>query len=225
MPFSACRGGFTVVELLTVIAVIAILFTIGLTTVRGSQQRAKMAKTRAQLATLTQALEAYKNLYGDYPETGNLAQATPAVTTPLTATHAQTTLFNALLGVYGPTDFATTRNGPTFVELSKFAVEETADYKTRVSTNSVGVPAGNPPTKQRIITCFVDGWGNRYLYYYRPAPAAGRPATNTWPATRGFVLYSAGADGLHTPPNQNTGLFTGTTQTTGNNADNIFANP
>jgi hypothetical protein len=39
------------------------------------------------------------------------------------------------------------------------------------------------------------------------------------------VLYSVGPDGAHTPPNNTSGLFTGTTQTTGTNADNIYATP
>ena len=223
-PASTRRAGFTLVELLSVVAVVAILFGLGLTVVRGTKQRAAIARTRGELATLGQALEAYKNLYGDYPQTGNLAQATPAVTGDITVTQAQAAMFNALLGVYGPTDFVTLRNGPSFVELSKFQMEQTRDYTTRISANSLGVPAGNPPTKPRVATCFLDAWNNRYLYFYKPAPMPGRPPTNTWQRT-GYLLYSAGADGQHTQPDIRTGLFTGTTQTTGTNADNIYANP
>jgi hypothetical protein len=39
------------------------------------------------------------------------------------------------------------------------------------------------------------------------------------------VLYSVGPDSQHLAPATATGLFTGTTQTTGTNADNIFATP
>jgi prepilin-type N-terminal cleavage/methylation domain-containing protein len=227
MPFartSRTKSAFTLVEILVAMAVVAILFTLGLQTMRGTKQRTMIAKARAEMAALTQALEAYKNHYGDYPQTGALTQATPLTATEVSPTQAQAALFNALLGVYGPTDFSTTRNGPSFVELSKFKVEETRDYTQRISTNSLGIPTGTPPAKQRVSSCFLDPWGNRYLYYYKPAPQAGRPATNQW-APAGYLLYSAGPDGQQTAPNINTGLFNGTTQTTGINADNIYVNP
>ena len=87
------------------------------------------------------------------------------------------------------------------------------------------MPTGSPPAKPVVANSFVDPWGNRYLYFYkRPtaAAAAGQAQPTTWLAGS-FVLYSAGPDGAHTAPNANTGLYTGTTQTTGTNADNIYA--
>jgi prepilin-type N-terminal cleavage/methylation domain-containing protein len=218
------RSGFTLLELLVVIGVLGILTTIAVPMIRSGQTRAAIARSRGELAALSQALESYRQHYGDYPQTGNAAQATPVVSADVAATQAQALLFNALIGVYGPTDFATSRNGPMLIELSKFRVEETRDYTTRITQNSVGVATGSPPIKQRIASAFLDPWGNRYLYYYKPAPLGGRPPANTWrPA--GFVLYSAGPDGQHTAPNIATGLFTGTAQTTGTNADNLYANP
>jgi type II secretory pathway pseudopilin PulG len=227
MPFARNRrftSAFTILELLVAMALIALLFGIGLRTMRGSKQRTAIGRAKAEMAALAQALEAYKNHYGDYPQTGGMAQATPAVTSDIATSQAQCALFNALLGVYAPTDFSTTRNGPTFVELSKFRVEETRDYTNRVSTNSLGVATGNPPAKPRVASSFLDPWGNRYQYYYKSAPIPGRPTNNQWRPS-GYLLYSCGPDGQQTAPNINTGLFTGTTQTTGTNADNIYANP
>ncbi len=216
--------GFTLLELLVVIGVLGILTAIAVPMIQSSQTRAAIARSRGELAALSQALESYRQYYGDYPQTGNAAQATPIVSADIGVTQALALLFNALLGVYSPTDFTTSRNGPMLIELSKFRVEETRDYTTRVSQNSVGVATGSPPIKQRIASSFRDPWGNRYLYYYKQAPQAGRPPANTWrPA--GFVLYSSGPDGQHTAPNIASGLFTGTTQTTGTNADNLYANP
>lgn len=218
------RRAFTLMELLVVIGVLGILTAIAVPMIHSGKNRAAIAKSRGELAALAQALETYRQYYGDYPQTGNAAQATPVVSADIAATQAQALLFNALLGVYSPADFSTARNGPTLVELSKFTVEETRDYTTRVTQNSVGVATGSPPIKQRIASSFLDPWGSRYLYYYKQAPIAGRPPANTWrPA--GFVLYSAGPDGQHTAPNSATGLFTGTAQTTGTNADNLYANP
>jgi prepilin-type N-terminal cleavage/methylation domain-containing protein len=218
-------SGVTLVELLVAMAVLAVLTGISMTMIRTGNQRAAIARSRGELAGLTQALETYKQFYGDYPQTGNAAQAAAVVAADIPATQAQSLLFNALIGVYGPTDFNTARNGPTVVELSKFRVEETRDYTTRVSTNSVAVATGNPPMKQRIASSFLDPWGNRYLYYYKLAPLPNRPPTNSTWRPSGYLLYSAGPNGQHTPPNTSTGLFTGTTQTTGTNADNIYATP
>lgn len=217
-------GGFTLLEVLTVVAVIAILIGLSSRMLRTSNQRAALARARGELAALTAALEVYKQHYGDYPQTGNAAQAAPVVSADITVSQAQALLFNSLIGVYSPTDFVTQRNGPALVELAKFQIEPTRDYTMRQTTNSIAVPTGNPPTKQRIAASFIDPWGRRYLYYYKAAPVAGSPPTSTW-ALPGYLLYSAGPDGQHTPPNVNTGLFTGTTQTTGVNADNVYANP
>lgn len=61
------KSGFTVVELLTVIAILALLVGIllpALTTVRNT---AKEAKQKVQLTTIDMALVTFKNDYGDYP--------------------------------------------------------------------------------------------------------------------------------------------------------------
>jgi prepilin-type N-terminal cleavage/methylation domain-containing protein len=212
------RSAFTLIELLAVMAIVAILVSLSFALVRGGKERAAIARTRGDLAALTQALEAYKQHYGDYPQTGNAAQAPALIGAVVAQSQAQSLLFNALTGVYGPVSFTTRLNGPTFVELSKMRTE------VALLQNTFGVPQGIPPAKLAVANAFVDAWGNRYLYYYRPAPVAGRPAVNQW-RLPGFILYSAGPDGQHTPPNINTGLFTGTTQTTGVNADNLYANP
>ncbi|WP_414664388.1 prepilin-type N-terminal cleavage/methylation domain-containing protein [Horticoccus sp. 23ND18S-11] len=214
-------AGFTLLELLTVIAVIAILFTLSVGAIRGVKQRAAIARARAEIAALTQALENYKRHYGDYPQTGNAAQATPIVGGAIGTAQAQALLLNALIGVYGPTSFATRINGPTLIEVSKFVLEIPL---TTATTATFAVPQGSPPIKQVVANCLLDPWGNRYMYYYKPAPTPGRPPVNTWRAPA-YVLYSVGPDGQHTAPAVATGLFTGTTQTTGTNADNIYATP
>jgi prepilin-type N-terminal cleavage/methylation domain-containing protein len=220
MPF-ACpsrRSAFTLIELLTVMAIIAILVSLSVGLVRGSQQRAAIARTRGDLAALAQALEAYKHSYGDYPQTGNAGQAPVVVGAVVVQSQAQALLFNALTGVYGPANFAARLNGPVLVELSKLRTE------VAVIEASFGVPQGSPPAKLAVANAFIDPWGNRYIYYYRAAPIVGRPVSNQWQLP-GFLLYSAGPDGQHAAPNPNTGLFAGTTQTSGVNADNLYATP
>src|SRR5258705_9895849 len=84
--------GFTIVELLMVMAVMAILFSLSFTTVRGAKQRGAIGKARAELAALTQALEDYKRHYGDYPQTGNAPQATPVTSAAIGSVQAQALL-------------------------------------------------------------------------------------------------------------------------------------
>jgi len=215
-----CRA-FSLVEVLTVMGVIAILMTITVTLMRGGKQRSALGRARAELAALTQALEEYKRHYGDYPQTGNAAQATPVIAGVIGNSQAQALLLNALLGVYGPSNFATRINGPSLIELSKFTLEVPL---TTATATTFGVAQGNPPTKQAVSNCLVDPWGNRYLYYYRAASPPSRPVANQWQAPA-YLLFSVGPDGAHSAPNASNGLYTGTTQTTGTNADNIYATP
>ncbi len=204
-----------------VMAVMAILFSLSFATVRGAKQRGAIGKARAELATLTQALEDYRRHYGDYPQTGNAPQATPVASAVIGSVQAQALLLNALIGVYGPSNFSTRINGPVLIQISKFTLEVSL---TTAKTLTFAVPQGTPPAKQAEPNCLLDPWGNRYMYYYKAAPVPGRPPQNQWRAPA-YVLYSVGPDGAHIAPAVATGLFTGTTQTTGTNADNIYATP
>jgi prepilin-type N-terminal cleavage/methylation domain-containing protein len=214
--------GFTLIELMTVIAIIVLLVAFGISAIQGAKQRAAIARGKSELALIAQALEDYKRHYGDYPQTGSAGQANAVVTAAIGTTQAQALLFNALTGVYGPTNFTTRVNGPTLIDISKFSLEIAL---TTAQLSTFAVPTGSPPAKPVIANCFVDPWGNRYLYFYKrptPAAAAGQTQPTTWLAGS-YVLYSAGPDGQHTAPNANTGLYSGTTQTTGTNADNLYA--
>lgn len=213
-------GAFTLIEVLTVIAIIGLLVSFAIGGLYGAKQRAAIARAKSELAALSQALEDYKRHYGDYPQTGAAAQASQTITGTalIGAAQAQSLLFNALTGVYGPASFTTRLSGPTLVDVSKFTLE------AALNATTFAIPAGAPPAKPVVANSFLDPWGNRYLYYYKRASPAGggAAAANSWQAP-GFVLYSAGPDGAQTPPNANSGLYTGTTQTTGTNADNLYA--
>ncbi|MCX6956636.1 MAG: prepilin-type N-terminal cleavage/methylation domain-containing protein [Verrucomicrobia bacterium] len=229
MPFAHPHRrsqAFTLLELLTVMGVVAVLMTITITIIRGAKQRASLAQARSELAILVQALEEYKRHYGDYPWTGPSTalnvRVTGTVGPGLTTVPAR--LLNALIGVYGPKDFTTRLNGPMFADVDKLTLEVPFSTPTAVTTNlrtTFAVPTGTPPTKPPANNSFVDPWGNRYLYFYKSVPLPGRPAV-TW-AAPSFVLYSAGPDGAATLLPGANGLFAAANQTTGDNADNIYA--
>lgn len=67
--------GFTIVELLIVIVVIAILAAISVVAYRGLQDRARASEVSSALTQSKKKLELYKVDNGSYPTTGNLASA------------------------------------------------------------------------------------------------------------------------------------------------------
>lgn len=63
----AWRGGFTLVELLTVVAIIAILAAILIPTVGAVRVSANKARTRVQFNQWAAAVESFRSEYGFYP--------------------------------------------------------------------------------------------------------------------------------------------------------------
>ena len=61
------KSAFTMVEILTVIAIIATLVAILVPALNTVRRIAKEAKQKAQITTIELALETFKNDYGDYP--------------------------------------------------------------------------------------------------------------------------------------------------------------
>ena len=73
--------GFTVVELLAVIGVIALLCGILVPTLGAARSAALRAKTRMQFAQWTAALEQYRQEYGYYPAVGTAGRLATAADT------------------------------------------------------------------------------------------------------------------------------------------------
>jgi len=63
------RGGFTLVELLVVIAIIAILAAMIMPALVGVQKRAKIVKAKAEIADIANAINAYDSEYSRFPIT------------------------------------------------------------------------------------------------------------------------------------------------------------
>lgn len=65
------QKAFTLVELLVVISIIAILSVIGITIFSSTQKAARDAKRRSDLKAITNALEQFKAVNGNYPQVAN----------------------------------------------------------------------------------------------------------------------------------------------------------
>jgi len=61
--------GFTLIEVLAVIALISLLAGLGVSVSLGMSKRSQVAKAKADLQALSVALEAYRTDMGDYPRT------------------------------------------------------------------------------------------------------------------------------------------------------------
>jgi len=86
------RKGFTIIELLIVISVIAILVGIALPRFRGMQDEGNVAKAHGELRTLQTAVESYREHHTTYP--ADIATATLSAATPQIIATAPTDPFN-----------------------------------------------------------------------------------------------------------------------------------
>ena len=171
------RNAFTIIELLVVLAIIAILagITFGLMTRTGEQGRTSRAQT--ELRALAQALEQYQGHYGDYPWVN--VSGIP---------ENERVLFNALAGTIGPRgaeitdDGGSRRWGRVFVDFSRLNVADSGELPER------------DESARTLNNRFLDPWDNPYRYYYKHEGSEGN-----WERT-GFVLYSMGPSGEHEEP-------------------------
>ena len=66
------KNGFTIVELLIVVVVIAILASITIVSYNGIQSKSRFAKTRSDIASLQKYIESYNVVNGSYPTTAGI---------------------------------------------------------------------------------------------------------------------------------------------------------
>ncbi|MBF0331029.1 MAG: prepilin-type N-terminal cleavage/methylation domain-containing protein [Candidatus Omnitrophica bacterium] len=82
------KKGFTILEILVVLSVIAILIGIAVPRFKGMQDAANVTKAKSELRVYQAAVESIKNMTGAYPVTtanlgSVLASASPVITTAL----------------------------------------------------------------------------------------------------------------------------------------------
>lgn len=234
---------FTLVELLTVIVIIAILSGITFGVVRGVSDKGRVARAQSEMAALSSALEEYRRQFGDYlrldSNTEDAKDDDQIDPTPEENERYQPTrndraynLFRALNGRIAPDRSVLKRQinksggtaekyGRAFVNPSLFTLERTE--KTSEPANVEVIPA--PETSATaddpdFANAFLDPWGNRYIYFYKDDAAPKK-----WKRD-GFMLLSAGPDGkvkFNVPGDRQAGDPIDADDTV--NRDNIYLNP
>lgn len=115
------KSGFTIVELLIVIVVIAILATISIVAYNGIQNRAKTSAGQELASQIVKKLEAYNAVNGEYPITRAQLQGTPesAVDGMASGTTADEIpiLLNANASLFGPPLTSSNHNNGQSVQI------------------------------------------------------------------------------------------------------------
>ena len=144
---SRYSSGFTLLELLTVIALVATLAGLVVGVGRRASESGYTARAKAELAGLSVALENYQRLCGDYPQTNDGAQ-----------------LLQSLIGRRGPhNEVLTTRR---LIETDRFTTQGVLDPSVNSSAVLID-PWGQP---YRYAYKSQSPWNNFSYVLYSAGP-------------------------------------------------------
>jgi general secretion pathway protein G len=142
------RAGFTLLELLVVVGLIAVLAGLVIGAGRRAVEAGHTARARAEIAALSVALENYRGAWGDYPRTADGA-----------------VLLQALIGRQSPA--GTPMQGRSFIDLAKFTTGAGADPLTDFSAKLID-PWGRPYGYAYEVP--ATGWMNSGFVLYSVGP-------------------------------------------------------
>ncbi|MBI1884504.1 MAG: type II secretion system protein GspG [Chlamydiae bacterium] len=162
------KRGFTVIEMLVVISVIAILASIILPALNSAQKKAKITKTQSMIDSITTAFKQYRTDFGAYP----LDDTIPNVSggSPTSA---------ECIYYYSAASFVAGENAD---EITAGPYMEYRQKDEGTSTQSADMD-GDGASDDSIFPV-VDAWGNSLIYI--------EPGTHN---TNSFDIYSYGPDG------------------------------
>ena len=144
------RHGFTIIELLIVIAVIIVLAGLVLGTSSYVQNKGARSRAEAEIAAMSAALESYKADNGEYPTADATVALTPANADPGAYHAASLVLYQALSGDTGG--------------------DRAAEQKTYMSFKPTQLMPASPPNSQ--VTALRDPFGDPYGYSTAKNPQA-----------------------------------------------------
>ena len=162
LPPRRSAAAFTLVELLTVIAIIAILMALLFPAIGAAKEAARRAQAQTDCQGIVAAVKSYFTEYGRYPDITVAANATPPVGDTLVGDDA--------MGLTG------TPNNLVFYTLrSMDAAPNTGNtlnprrvtfFEGRLASNAAAPKAGFQPANgganAATADCFFDPWGKQY---------------------------------------------------------------
>jgi type II secretory pathway pseudopilin PulG len=144
------RKAFTLIELLTSLVIIILLLGILLPSIATVRKMAKETAQKAQFATMDMALEAFRQDYGDYPDSNASDGGRPATLIPYCGAMK---LAEAMVG----------RDIKGFNPNSRFYRNGTSDGQTPITWANNLYPA-NPGTSSSWYATYVDNIKSRRMY-------------------------------------------------------------
>ena len=182
------RPAFTLIELLLVIAIIAILSAATIPMAMSAINSQRKARTTGAIKALASGCDAFRKLYGDFPNARSGASAS-------SQTNAfRQDLFAQLNGTKVLLITATATGSTTeLVNHNDSRLSNGAKRVVRPILDQTAVPAsdgtGNENVTAALKTEFIDAWGNAFDYRYKIAGSGFNP----W-LSPDFLLVSCGVD-------------------------------
>jgi prepilin-type N-terminal cleavage/methylation domain-containing protein len=143
-------NGFTLIELIVVIAIIVILAGLVLSTVGYVQKKAARSRAETEIAAMSAACESYKADNGTYPRNPATTDLLDPTTTNLAAYNTPSRDLYGLIS--GDSDFDGTPNAGA------------RSYMTFKPNSLLRGNMSNPPSLSNLVTALRDPFGNSYGY-------------------------------------------------------------
>lgn len=150
LPQPSRRDAFTLIELLTVIAIIGILAGIVIGVGRRASESGREARAKVELSAISTALESYKRQYGDYPRTNQPEQ-----------------MLQALIGKVDANLNLVSQQSRVLLDLALFTTKPEIDPLTNTTVRLVD-PWGN--AYAYVYKIPSSGWTNPSAIIYSSGP-------------------------------------------------------
>ncbi len=206
-------SGFTLIEVLSAIAILLILVSVSFPLSGAINRRIKFAQARGELAIISQALEQYRAHHGDYPWVDERGTGSGE-------------LYAALIGHRRPTgDFVMNSDTVLAASPDPLLRRKGRHFLELESLSLLNEPESSDISAQRSLdsrfrdNALVDPWERKYLYRYK-VTGSGRDGKQ-WKRV-GYVLVSSGPDGKLGPAIPGSGIFPGGYREKEGAEDNLY---